>query len=277
MDTKNTCIASKRHEIMVVQQIPVISERLASVKQLVNDRVGVCKDLACTEETRAAVKKFRTELKAEFDSYETQRKAIKTAVMQPYEDFERVYKDCVSDAYTAADRMLKQKIDAVENELKERKRAEVQTYFEELLAVNGIDFVSFSQSGINITLSASMKSLKEQAKDFVQRIADDLAMIETQEHRTDILVEYKKTLNCSAAIMTVNARHAAIAEELKRQRERQESSVQQKPAPKPAPLPPPAESGGHSQAYTVRFTVTGTKEQLRSLKKFLNDGGYHYE
>ena len=76
-----------------------------------------------------------------------------------------------------------------------------------------IDFVTFESANINVTLTASMKSLKEQAKNFIDKIVDDLNLIDTQEHKAEILVEYKQSLNVSQAITTVTNRFKAIEEE----------------------------------------------------------------
>ena len=73
--------------------------------------------------------------------------------------------------------------------------------------------MTFQDARINITLSASVKALKDQAKDFIDRVASDLLLIDTQEHKAEILVEYKKTLNASQAITTVSNRHKEIEQE----------------------------------------------------------------
>ena len=65
-------------------------------------------------------------------------------------------------------------------------------------------------SKINVTLSASLKSLKEQAKLFIDTVEGDLRLIDTQEYKTEILVEYKKSLDVSDAITTVVDRHKEI-------------------------------------------------------------------
>ena len=279
------------NEIIVVKQLPVIVEQLAQVKEAVLQRVQTATSLICTDETVKEVKKARAELNSEFKQWEEKRKEVKTAVMTPYEKFESVYKDCVSDTYKAADKELKQKIDSVEQELKDKKAAEVREYFMEYLASKYIDFVAFEQAGINITLSASMKSLKEQAKSFIDKISDDLALIETQEHKAEILVEYKKTLNVSAAITGVTARFKAIEDEKKRMEEaeaRRQAEDQHiaeitsalpepEPEPEPAPVMPPLEEQPEEKEYTLRFKVTATKDKLRELKTFLDNGGYKYE
>jgi len=278
------------NEIIVVKQLPVIEQQLAQIKEQVAERVSAAMKLVCTEDTVKAVKKARTELNAEFKAWEDKRKEVKTAVMTPYEKFEAVYKDCISDSYKAADKDLKQKIDEVEQELKSKKAAEVKSYFEEYLASKEIDFVSYGQAGLNVTLSASLKSLKEQAKAFIDRIVSDLALIETfTDLKAEILVEYKKSLNVSDAITGVKARAKAIQEEQARQAaeaERKATEAQRVEAIKaaipeaPAAVEAPTEqtaAPAPEQKFCIRFTVKGTKEQLIALKKFLNEGEYEYE
>ena len=276
------------NEIIVVKQLPVIVEQLAQVKEAVVKRVETATSLVCTDETVKEVKKARAELNAEFKAWEEKRREVKTAVMTPYEKFEAVYKDCVSDTYKKADADLKAKIDGVEKELKDKKADEVKEYFNEYLESAGIDFVTFEQANINVTLSATMKSLKEQAKAFIDRIDDDLALIDTQEHKAEILVEYKKTLNASAAVTGVNARFKAIEDEKRRIEEAEERRAAEEqhiaeitsalPEPEPEPeIIPPVEEQPQEKVYTLRFTVTATKAKLRELKTFLDNGGYKYE
>ena len=278
------------NEIIVVKQLPVIEQQLAQIKAKVTERVSAVTKLICTEETVKEIKKARTELNAEFKAWEDKRKEVKTAVMSPYEQFEAVYKDCISDSYKAADKDLKQKIDEVEQELKNKKAAEVKSYFEEYLASKEIAFVSYEQAGINITLSASLKSLKEQAKNFIDRIVSDLALIETfTDLKAEILVEYKKSLNVSDAITGVKARTKAVQEEQARQEaeaEKRAAEAQRVEAIKaaipeaPAAVEAPTEQTAAQtpeKKFCIRFTVKGTKEQLIALKKFLNEGEYEYE
>jgi len=275
------------NEIIVVKQLPVIVEQLAQVKETVIQRVQTATSLVCTDETVKEVKKARAELNNEFKQWEEKRKEVKTAVMTPYEKFEAVYKDCVSDTYKKADADLKAKIGGVEKELKDKKAAEVKAYFDEYLECKNIDFVTFEQANINITLSASIKSLKEQARGFVDKICDDLALIDTQEHKAEILVEYKRTLNASAAVTGVNARFKAIEDEKRRIEEAEERKAAEEqhiaeitsalPEPEPEPeIIPPVEEQPQEKVYTLRFTVTGTKDKLRELKAFLDNGGYTY-
>lgn len=272
-----------KNEIIVVKQLPEIEEHLQAIKEEVNAKVQTALSLVCTEDTVKAVKKVRTNLNKDFKDFEERRKNVKAAIMTPYEQFEMVYKDCISNTYKKADVELKKKIDGVENELKEKKRTEVKAYFDEYLQSKGIDFVTFETAYINVTLSASMKSLKEQAKAFIDRICDDLNLIDTQEHKDEILYEYKQSLNVSGAITAVTNRYKAIEEAKAREEERKAreqaraeatAKVEAVTSPAVEPIAPPVEE---EKTYTLKFTVRGTMPQLKALKEFLNNGGYDYE
>lgn len=273
--------------MIAVKQLPIIVEQLQQVKEEVAAKVDFALRLVCTEDTVKDVKKVRSELNKELAEYEASRKAVKKAILTPYEQFEVVYKDCVSDTYKKADTELKRKIDSVENELKAQKAAEVKAYFDEYLQSKGIDFVTFESAHINVTLSASMKSLKEQAKAFIDKIADDLALIDTQEHKDDILYEYKQSLNVANAITAVANRYKAFERAKAKEEERKareqaeaeatakvESVVEAVAPPTVEPIAPPVEE---EKTYTLKFIVRGTMPQLKALKEFLNNGGYDYE
>lgn len=275
------------NEIIKVTQLPIIVEQLHEVKAEVTAKVEQALNLVCTENTIKDVKKVRSELNKELKDYEDRRKAVKTAIMKPYNDFEEIYKDCISDTYKKADAELKNKIDSVENELKDKKRIEVLCYFAELCEANRLDFITFKNANINVTLSASMKSLKEQAKAFVDKIVGDLNLIDTQEHKDEIFYEYKASLNVSNAITTVANRYKAIEEAKAREEERKareqaeaeaaakvESVVEAVAPPTVEPIAPPVEE---EKTYTTKFIVRGTMLQLKALKEFLNNGGYDYE
>jgi predicted secreted protein len=273
-----------KNEIIAVTQLPVIEEQLAQIKTAVSEKVKFAMSLLCTEETVKDIKKTRAELNTEFKAWEEKRKEVKAAVMTPYEQFEAVYKDCISDAYKKADNDLKAKISSVESELKAKKEQEVKEYFAEYLLSKNIDFVTYENTGINVTLSASMKSLKEAAKAFIDRVCDDLNLIDTQEHKAEILVEYKRTLNVSQAITTVTARMKAIEEEKARQEaeaarlaEMERQRAETAPISIPEPVAAPIVEAAEEKEFTLSFKVTGTKAKLRELRDFLNNGGYKYE
>ena len=157
--------------LIIVKQLPVIEEQLRTVKESVDARINDALCLACTEDTLKAVKAMRAQLNKEFKEFEERRKAVKNAVMKPLEGFDAAYKECVSIAYKDADAELKRRIESVEQGLKDDKIEKVKAYFDEYCESKNIDFIDFGHTGINVTLTASLKSLKAQAKELVDRIS----------------------------------------------------------------------------------------------------------
>lgn len=285
------------NELIVVRQLPIIEDQLRTIHDTVQARVEDVLAMECTEETYKEVKKARSELNAQYRALEERRKEVKAQVEAPYKKFEAVYKACAGDLFSAADKQLAAKIAAVENGLKQKKAEQVYAYFEEYRESLGIptDMVAF---GITVTMSASLRSLKAQAKDYLDRVRGDLDMIATQEYKDEILVEYRKHLCASQAITAVVNRHAAIERE-RRMREEMSAAVERKqeaaeivreaveaeqqpePASEPVIMPPVVvertDDAEPPKQYSTAFRVTGTIEQLKALKKFLVDGGFTYE
>lgn len=294
------------NELIVVKQLPIIEEHLRTLATEIDERVAEAKSLVCTEETYKDVKRTRSELSAQFKKLEAQRIAVKKAVMDPYSSFESIYKACVTDKFKDADADLKAKITEVEDGLKKQKEDEVRAFFNEYKSSLGIDFVTFENTGIAITMTASKKSLKEKAQAYLDQVMDDLSLIGTQEYKDEILVEYKKTLNAAQAVTFVIQRHAAVDEERQRReaaevervnRERAQKQVEeivQETRTASSPMAPPvaapvpknevaeqgstlAPHGNTAKIYSMTFTIRGTIDQLKRVKQFLIDGGFDYE
>ena len=273
--------------LIVVKQLPVIEEHLKTIKQVAEAKVADALALICTEENLVAVKEARAALRKDFQNLEDTRKMIKNTVLAPIEKFEAEYKKYVTEVFGPADKELKERIDEVENELKEVKKAEIAAYFYEYLESKGIDFVTFEYTHINVTRSASKKSLMEQAKAFVDRICEDLSLIETQEHKTEILIEYKKSLNVSNAITTVVERYKAIErakeieEQLKAQKESQQKAAEKVEAVVEALAPPTVEEPTETEVqkvYEASFKVsTHDLEKIKKLIAFMDKEGIKYE
>lgn len=62
-------------------------------------------------------------------------------------------------------------------------------------------------------MTVTLKKLRETIKAFLDKVMDDIKLIAVQEHKDEILYEYKQTLNVSAAITSVTERYKAIEAE----------------------------------------------------------------
>lgn len=301
---------AENNDIIVVKQLPIIEERLQEISSQLLLKVANALELPCTEETRKEIKAILAELRKDFKDLENKRISVKKAVLGPYEKFESVYKKLITDIFRPAEEDLKKKIDAVENGIKEQIRTAVVEYFEELCNASELDFIKFEDVGLNITLSSRESSLKKKVAEFFDRVKSDLALIESQEHNEDILVEYKRNgLNASSAILTVKNRYEAIEAEKKRREEvaqhkREEEArreamkkvrtidmppepvedaltvptVEEAPSGENISIPKTEQEPVFENLYNVSFTIKdATKSQVIELKRFLRDGGYKYE
>lgn len=291
-------------QVITLKQLPIIEEHLQLVKSDVETRTRNAMQLVCTEETRKDVKSIRTELSNEFAEMENQRKRVKEAIMEPYNQFEAVYKECISDPYKKADAELKKRIDEVESGLKSDKEKAIRDYFNELCKANNLPWLRFEQMGLKIGLSTSVNGTKTALTSTVLRISNEVLELSRYENAAELMVEYKKSLNMALALSTIRARQEQI--ELQKQYEAQrraaleqqraaEEKVQkavseaqetQQDAAEPlieevtAPTeeaPVAVQEQAQPTIYEVKFSVRGTIEQLKKLKQFIMQEGMSYD
>lgn len=248
--------------LMKIKQEAIIEEQLKLISDDIQKRVDYAEKLVCTVDTIKNIKKQRAILRNQFNDLETQRKQVKAEFQAPYLRFEKVYKELISDKYKNADIKLKRKIDIVESELKLQKENNIREYFNEYCESEGIDFIKFEQIGLNINLSATEKSLREQIKAFVDKVKNDIELIQHEDNFAEIMIEYTKHLNVSRAIIEVKERHKKLSEIVNgaNKNVQNDTNEQQKEMLK-AP----------EQIYTMNFKVSGTKQQLVKLKQYLKD------
>lgn len=262
------------NEIIRLEQLPVITQQLDVISKDIEKRVAEALKLECNEETVKEVKKVRADFNKEFKSLEDRRKQVKSAIMEKYDAFDEVYREKISDLYKNADESLKEKIDGVENNLKEEKTLELKEFAEEHCKANNIH-IDFDRIGLNVTLSASMSSLKEQAKTFIEKVASELKLIDQEEYRDEILYEYNQTLDYVDAKTKVIERHKQL-EELQKQKESQQQSTEQEQKIVEAvdEIIAPVEV---EEAETYQFEVVATKEQIKKLIEFMKELGVEYK
>ena len=265
------------NNLITLQQEPVIIyEKIKSVGAEIQKRISDLnlENQLVTEDTIKAVKGIRTDLNKEFAAFEEQRKFIKNAVTKPYQEFEEKYKEFIATHYNNADNTLKNKISDFENKLKEDKAERLKSYFTELCQSLQIDFLTFEQVKLNITLSASEKSLKETITAFVEGVNKDLDLLksipESDEFKAEVLHDYKKSLDMANALRITQERKKAKEEELKRIEEQKidvvKNATTAEPQKEVLQAPKVEET---PKLVETQFRVRGTIEQLKALKQFI--------
>ena len=264
-------------DLITIQQLPVIVEQLHSIKAAVSEKVSTILAMPCTEDTVKEIKKYRADLNKDFEDFEARRKFVKSEILKPYEAFETVYKECITEIFNGAKTQLKNAIDDVESAIKQGKANDVSDFYRAELAARGLDFPSFGQSGIKVGLSDSIMALKKQASEIVAKTAEDVAMISGLPFSDEIMVEYRASLNASRAVSIVNDRHKAI----EAQRARTESAPAQEAVAEPIPVAPAVPhvivplKTDDEQIVCIR--VSGSQRKIDALMKFLEDGWYNYK
>ena len=291
-------------ELITLKQAPIIIyEKIKAVGQQIEAKIAELNldNQLVTEDTLKSAKNTRTVLRKELDDFETQRKYIKEQVNAPYEAFEKAYKEHIKVHYDKADSTLKDKINQVENRLREDKIVRIKEFFTELCMSQGIDFLIFERLPLNITLSASDKSLKEQVAGFVSEVSKSLQLIESfnepDEFKAEILTEYKQTLDITRAIQNAQYRRQQREAELQRIEAQRAAAEQARlaaeaRAKEAAPLQAPAQvtyeaqpaalvqpepvqeatqmaQEDENEVVRATFTVQGTKAQLKALKQYI--------
>jgi len=291
-------------QLITLKQAPIIIyEKIKAIGQQVETKIAEMNldNQLVTEETLKSAKDTRTMLRKELAVFEEQRKFIKEQVNDPYEAFEKAYKEHIKVHYDKADSTLKAKIDEVQNRLLDDKRGRIKDYFTELCQSQGIDFLIFERLPLNITLSASDKSLKEQVAGFVSEVSKGLQLIdslnEPDEFKAEILTDYKQTLDVTRAIQGAQYRRQQREAELQRieaqrvaaeqarlaaEARARETAPLQAPAqvineaqpahpvqPEPVQEATQAVQEDYNEVVQASFTVIGTRAQLKALKQYI--------
>ena len=268
----------KPEELVKVVQLPVIVEHLHTLKADIEKQTQEAMSLSCVPETVTTVKTARAEIRKRFEALEGQRKQVKSAIMERYDAFESVYRECVTDPISKADADLKNKITAVESEIIDDARNEMQEYFIELRAAHHIEWLQWEQLGIKIGMTEAKqkthKKLRESIACIVAQVANDVNAIADMDSADEIMVEYQKNLKLSDAIGIVSGRHQRIADEQKRRTEweatkqAEQKAIEKVEAAAPAAAPVPVEKPVEAveKVFKLTFSVHGTREQLIKFK-----------
>jgi hypothetical protein len=291
METKESVQA-----IEVVQK-PILKHRLVEIGKEVKERIEALQldKQVATDETVQALKKLRAELNKESGAHSADLKTVLEVFQSPIDEVKGVFKAEITAVYANADVLLKDKIAFVELALKQAKKDEVKAYYEELCAVEKIDFIPFEKLGLDINLSTTAKKYKEQCLASIEKVVDDINLIKATEFEVEAMAEYKVGLNVSRAITTIKDRkerekielerkEKEAAQKLEQQRlrdiEAEAKKVEVLRAPEviaPTQQAPTAEQLSNIVDIIVaQFECTGTREQLKSVGQFMRENNINY-
>ena len=286
-EEKNTEEKIDVNEIVKIEQMPKVFSQLEKIGEIIKKKTSDLDKLECTEANKQEVKSRRTEINNTLALLEAKKKEIKNKLLEPYNVFEAKYNEECKEKLQNASSILTEKINAIEVQQKLEKEQELREFADEYFSHYMIkDVVKFEDIGLNITLSASIKSLKEQTKAFCERISNDLKLIDLEEYKDEIVIEYLKNLDFAKSKMLVVERHRQLEEikkreeELKAQQE-QEQEIVEKVEEVVEEIKPPVEiidveAQEVEEVFTATFTVKTTKAKLKALKNFMESEEIEY-
>lgn len=262
------------NEIVKIEQMPKVFSQLEMIGTFIDEKIKDIDTLDCTEENKQEVKQRRTEINNILKELDDRRKFIKNKILEPYEMFNEKYEQECKDKLVNASEVLKEKIDTIEEQQKKEKYNELFDFAMEYFVANDLqDIAKFEDIGLNITLSASIKSLKEQVISFCEKIKQDIELIKMEEYRDEILYEYKRNHNFVECKKLVLDRHKEIDKFVEdvQELEKQAETIKQNQEKIEEIVNVPEE------IETWAFTIKATKTQVKKLKAYLDSEGIEYE
>lgn len=175
----------------------------------------------------AVTKKDAEKEKADINKFKKQVEDFRKQIVAKYNEPIKLFEDTAKET----EKLLKEtynlinvQVKAFDDEQLEKVREKIESYFNEYAQSKNIDFVNFSQMNISVTkglLTSTgnlTKKVQDQINEFVDRCAKDVDLINTLEHKEEILIEYKKNLKSAESIALVMDRYKQL-EEMKQEKE----------------------------------------------------------
>lgn len=301
--------AADDKSLIAVKQLPIIEERLRDYKAEIEKTVADAKSMVATADTVQAVKSTRASLRKQFDALDKRRIAVKNLILEPYDRFNAVYRECVEKPFSEADAALKATVDGFEGELKAKAMERLQAHYTELCALEGIDWLTFDEalrrSGVKVGMADTRTKEPRKAMDamaeFTSKIACGLDAVRKMEDSAEIMVEFKKTLDAGQAAAIVQERKRRVREAEEAEAKRREETARQRemqarveaaaPTPAPPPINAPAPVAAPPQAAEqpmcwkkMSFTIYFRNQEeyqkvlpeLKALKEKLVQEGIQY-
>lgn len=268
------------NELIKIESLPKIFSQLEDIGSWIDAGLAELDldNLPVDEEHKQDLKKSRSEINKISDALETKRKEIKSKILEPYEKFEEKYNLEVKNKLKDAEAKLGGAITVIEIKQKQEKENNLRQFFDNYNQDYHFENIfTFEDIGLNITLSASEKSLKDQIVAFFDKVYNDFIAIQNGENAQDVLYEYQHNgFDYVKALNSVNAKLKEIKElEEKLAKKDEIEQVEQTVVQNVETLvSAPQEI---EQPLECVFKVYATRTQLKELKQFLQEKGIKYE
>lgn len=250
---------------------------------LVDDAIVKYQNVVVTRDTLQQARDERAKLNKFIEMLNKGRISAGKEYMAPYEKFKGDV-DGIIAKVRSVNNVIDDQIKSVEAAVREEKYAEISAYFSEtigdLACFVPLDRI-FDQKWLNA--SVSIKNVKKEIDGIIEKIRSHIATIEALHSPDEVTVKafFFETLDIAAALME----DARLKEKRARVEAYQKAQAEVAAAQNPTDNQKPQEDGLQASleasecnsstpiysapGMTVRFEVTGTVEELKGLKEYL--------
>lgn len=262
----------------IEDNIKDVKEYAIKVKEYYTNLVFTVETKEDAEKEKADINKFKKQV-------EDFRKQIIAKYNEPIKLFEATAKETEKLLKETYD-LINVQVKAFDDEQLEKVREKVESYFNEYAQSKNIDFVNFSQMKVPVTkglLTSTgnlTKKVQEQINEFIDRCVKDVELINTLEHKEEILIEYKKTLKSAESIAMVMDRYKQLEEMKKEEEPKKEQVINDEEMLKKIEnltAPKVEEIVTQKELFELYFKVRGTKDELIRVIDYLESEGLSYE
>ena len=268
-----------------VVSVGKIEDNIKDVKEYAIKVKEYYTNLVFTLETKEDAEKEKVDINKFKKQVEDFRKQIVAKYNEPIKLFEDTAKETEKLLKETYD-LINVQVKAFDDEQLEKVREKVESYFNEYAQSKDIDFVNFSQMNVSVTkglLTSTgnlTKKAQEQINEFIDRCVKDVELINTLEHKEEILIEYKKTLKSAESIAMVMDRYKQLEEMKKEEEPKKEQVINDEEMLKKIEnltAPKVEEIVTQKELFELYFKVRGTKDELIRVIDYLESEGLSYE
>lgn len=267
------------NKIMKVTTLPKIFSQLEIVGEEIDKEIEKINKMQFNEEAKQEAKNIRADINKTLQIFEDRRKQIKNEILKDYVQFNEKYEIEVKDKLTNASELLGNKINEIETKQKEEKETKLREFFKQYQETYHLeDVVKFEDVGLNITLSASEKSLKDEIVVFCEKINKDIQVINNEENKEELMLEYMNNgFDYQDAKLTLYERKKRLEELKNKQQEVANVVEQEQKVEEVIDLTgAPQEVINEEEMLEVTFTIVASKSQLKELKQWLEERNIEY-
>lgn len=277
------------NEIVKVESMAVIKQQLDKVEEFIKIKTKnipkVLKEIDKLsdeekENKKSEIKNYRTYLNKINNELEEKRKDIHKEIEKPYTEFNEYYSNGVKLQLQNGIKLLDDTIQNIEQKQLEDKTIELKEFANQYIQTFNLgNVITYEDINVKVNLSSSMKSLKDQIKDFCEKLDKDIQLIQTDENKDKLMLEYLRNgYDYQAAKLTLIEQEKQL-EELRQQMEKKQEIEKQeeKVVEQVQEVIAPKEIIQEEEILEVTFVIHTTKSNVKKLKNFLDNEGIDYE